>query len=340
VEKICADEDYRARTLSELAKYCRKERAKILGDAAKKLSTFRASERKSRKKYGIWSPGQRMARKAEFLRHAQSLGVNADALFRLNAYVRKRAALLMDDSTRASSLALAPDPPGDSFDRNCVEFTHPFDVLGRFSTSAQALAGESEVLTSENFLDPPTDVTGGAVRIRNWDADDSDSSWAQQENGFLSCYSTENPASLIKITARFQWVETEIDVDTENEWGWSDCWIRADSWARFAVFLAERGDLGIESVPLQWWHYQGNGDDPADPELGEGPFLAPFISRTAHVGSVWTVSSIFPEVVPGGTLVGIYVGTLHRVGFWVNDVSVDAVSHGKLQLLDFQVCQT
>jgi hypothetical protein len=161
VEKICADEDYRARTLSELAKYCRKERAKILGDAAKKLSTFRASERKSRKKYGIWSPGQRMARKAEFLRHAQSLGVNADALFRLNAYVRKRAALLMDDSTRASSLALAPDPPGDSFDRNCVEFTHPFDVLGRFSTSAQALAGESEVLTSENFLDPPTDVIGG-----------------------------------------------------------------------------------------------------------------------------------------------------------------------------------
>jgi hypothetical protein len=190
-------------------------------------------------------------------------------------------------------------------------------------------------------LDTATDVTGGAVRVRNWDADDSDSSWAEQENGFLSCYSTQRPASLIKITARFQWVETEIDVDTENEWGWSDSSIFVDSWARFAVFLAQRGDLGIENVPLQWWHYWGNGDDPEDPELeGRGPFLQPLISRLAHVGDIWTVSSIFPEVVPGGTLVGIYVGTRHRVSFWVNDVSVNAISHGKLQLLDFQVCQT
>ena len=83
VKRICASEDYRAKTLSQLVRYARRERARILGKAATKIAAFRERERKSRKKYGIWSTQQRMARKVELVRYAQSLGVNTDALFRL-----------------------------------------------------------------------------------------------------------------------------------------------------------------------------------------------------------------------------------------------------------------
>lgn len=340
VKRIAAIEDYRGKTLAKLVSYARRERASILGDAAKKIATFREQERKSRKKYGIWSPQQRMARKVELVRYAQSLGVNTDALFRLNAYTRRRAELLMDKPAERICAPLSHHPAGDSFDENCQSYEHPF--VGTFSTSFDSITGEGELRASESFLDANTATSGGSVRIRNWDADDNDSGWAYQENGFLTCYLTGARPGMIKITATFVCVESEVSMETEDEWGWSDCDIFVRTSARFAVYLEEPGDLDFTLANLAWWHYRGDGDDPNDIDMDEwrggGALVAPF-RRTANPGDVITVDTLSTAVLPARTLVGIYVGTRNAVSFWVNDVSVDATCSGRWFLRDFQVCQ-
>src|SRR5262245_44511407 len=96
LKKIGAAEEHREKSLATLVQYHRRERARILGGAAKKLKAFRAKQQESRAKYGVWHPQQKRARKLESIRYAQELGVNTDELFRLNAYVRGRARLILD----------------------------------------------------------------------------------------------------------------------------------------------------------------------------------------------------------------------------------------------------
>jgi hypothetical protein len=170
------------------------------------------------------------------------------------------------------------------------------------------------------------------VRIRNWDADDYDVGLAYQENGFTSCYKTKNAPGFVMIKAKFQCVESENALTTEDEWGWSESEITVRSFARFAVYNDTVGDLGFTGEGLSWSRYIGDGE----PENNEatGSYFSP-----AWPGVERTISSLSANILPANTQVGIYVGVRAEVNFWVNDVSVDATARGKWHLLELKVSQ-
>jgi hypothetical protein len=330
LKKLGAVEEYRVKALSRLVAYARKERSRIEGTDRKKLVQYRTNERNSRKKLGVWSPQQRMTRKVDFVRYAQSLGVETDEIFRLNAYTRLRAELLSEGPGVVEYKTLRSDPEGDSYDENCYTYTPPY--LNTFSTSYSHASGDGQILASDSYLDANTAVCGGNVRIRNWDADDFDTGLAYQENGFTTCYKTKNAPGLVKVTAKFQCVASENNLSTEDEWGWSDSGIKAESYARFAVYLDTAGDLGFKAMGLTWSRYEGDGEPENNEAKGQ-------ILVTASPGQILTVSALSANVLPANTYVGIYVGTRAEVNFWVNDVSVDATALGKWLLMEIKVCQ-
>ncbi len=329
LKKLGAEEDYRLKTLEALGMYARKERARILGHAEKELIAFRAKERESRKKYGVWCAQQKVARQAELVRYAEQLGINTDEMFRLNAYVRTRADLLMQAPGREFLHPLRSQPRGDSFDSNCATTNPPY--TGVFSTSYDRVTGDGRLKESVSSLNAATAVSGGAVRIKNWDADDSDTGVAYQENGFLTCYNTGDQPGLIKITTTLQVVDSEFKLDTYDEWGWSDSVINVVASVRFGMFLHGLGDLSFVGRRLYSTYYSGDGDREHPPWAPSG-----FIPTT---GAEITVSTIFPEVAPANSTVGIYVGTRHAVDFWVNDVSVDARCAGRWLVKEIEMCQ-
>lgn len=328
--RIGAVEEYRAEALRRLVEYARKERVRIEGSDRTKLDQYRAAEKKSRRENGIWSRQQRMARKVEYVRYAQSLGVDTDKLFRLNAYTRLRASLLNEGLATTNFRLPMPDPEGDSFDQNCVTYTPPY--ANTFHTSFSSITGDGELEASESYLDDPTSVCGGRVRIRNWDADGNDTGLAYQENGFTACYRTRNAPAMAKIRAKFQCVESANSLSTEDEWGWSDSGIIAKSFARFAVYLDTVGDLDYTEAGLSWSRYEGDGESENNEARGQ-------IAVRRLPGQVVTVSALSANVLPANTNVGVYVGTRVAVDFWVDDVSVDATARGKWHLQEFRVCQ-
>ena len=327
LEQAIKSDEQRAGAAAQLVRECRHERHRILGTAREELTAHRHRERESRRRHGVWSDAQRIARQVDFVREAQSLGVDTDAIFALNEYERSKIELLTSDRTQGSGgPSFKPGPPGPPPPpgKSCAISKPPYN--GAYYWSWHHLEGESQLLTSTSYFDKPTATAGGAVRVRNWDADDSDYSLAYQENGFVTWYKT-NQIGAVTVDATFQRLSGTGTIQTENEWGVSDSWIYANSYVRCGVFHNDVSEVTVSQYGIHSIGYSGNGDGYPSPPgglYGGGPFTVSFVS-----------TSIFPA----NTWVGVYVGMREQVEFWVNDVSVDTTESGKYFISGIKVCE-
>jgi hypothetical protein len=330
LKKQAAAEEIRAKALTALSKYYRSERDDILGRAAKKLDALRMKERKTREAYGTWTRQQRLAKRVEIVRYAQELGVNTDRLFHLNAYVKNRAALLLGSVGRKK--LFPTDFHTLDHEVSHLRFKPPY--LGTFDVGYYHITGDGELKELQSFFDPSAAISGGGARIRNWSADNDDTGLAYQDNGYLGCYVTGPTPGPIVITATVEFVDGELFIQTDTEFGFAASTIAVDVSLSFAAYLHEVGDLGsIEHGQLAFQVYQGDGD--WDENEYSGPPMIPLPAP----GAVKAGAMMLPTVVPPNTTLGIYVGTRHRVYYYVNDVSVNARSAGRWIIKEFTVAQ-
>ena len=137
-----------------------------------------------------------MARKVEYVRYAQHLGVNTDQLFRLQTYVQYRACLLLEGSSKKTLVPINRHALNGGNDLTQFVFQPPY--MGSVDMGYYSITDDGELRELNSFLDPQTAVSGGGVRLRNWSADNDDHGLAYQENGYLGCYVTgDRPGSIV-----------------------------------------------------------------------------------------------------------------------------------------------